>query len=170
MVLRRSHDLAFHPFTFAISYVMQQYLDLRNHGQKLFKPIHAIRFLVYLCETGMEKMVRLIFYVGRWRVSTANSKKLEEMFHAIIAHVRSNPQRYAQLRSAAICSSARKDSSEEGWMWIEEYADQEAMDAFYKAIKEDKTFLEIHDKQYDFWRLIVDGSFNDEVYAERVRF
>jgi hypothetical protein len=30
------------------------------------------------------------------------------------------------------------------------------MDAFYKALEEDKTFLEIHDKQYDFWHLIVD--------------
>ena len=55
-------------------------------------------------------------------------------------------------------------------MWVEEYADQEAMDAFYKALKEDKTFLEIHDKQYGFWRLIVEDSFKDEVYTERVRF
>jgi hypothetical protein len=49
-------------------------------------------------------------------------------------------------------------------------ADLEAMDAFYKAIKEDKAFVEIHDKQYDFWRLVVEGSFKDEVYTERVRF
>ena len=55
-------------------------------------------------------------------------------------------------------------------MWVEEYADQEAMDAFYKALKEDKTFLEIHDKQYDFWHLIIKDSFKDEVYTERVRF
>jgi hypothetical protein len=113
---------------------------------------------------------KLIFYVGRWRVPAANSKKLEEMFHAILTHVRSNPRVYPQLRSAVICSSVEMDSSEENWMWVEEYADQEAMDAFYKAIKEDKKFLEIHDKQYDFWRLIVDGSFNDEVYVERARF
>jgi hypothetical protein len=69
-----------------------------------------------------------------------------------------------------ICSSVEKGSSEENWMWVEEYADQEAMDAFYKATKEDKRFLEIHDKQYDFWHLIVEGSFKDEVYTERVRF
>lgn len=69
-----------------------------------------------------------------------------------------------------ICSSVEAGSSEEEWMWVEEYADREAMDAFYKAIKEDKTFLEIHDKQYNFWRLIVEGSFKDEVYTERVRF
>jgi hypothetical protein len=99
-----------------------------------------------------------------------NSKKLEEMFRALITHVRSNRQTYPQLRSAVICSSVEAGSSEEEWMWVEEYADREAMDAFYKAIKEDKTFLEIHDKQYNFWRLIVEGSFKDEVCTERVRF
>jgi quinol monooxygenase YgiN len=88
----------------------------------------------------------LIIYSARWRVPAANSKKLEEMFRALITHVRSNQQTYSQLRSAVICSSARPESSEEDWMWVEEYADREAMDAFYKAIKEDKTFLEIHDE------------------------
>lgn len=125
---------------------------------------------VYLCETGMEGMMRSIFYLARWRVPTANSKKFEEMIHALVTHLRSNPQTYPQLRSAVYCSSPGRKPSEEDWMWVEEYADQEAMDAFYKAIKEDKTFLEIHDKQYGFWRLIVDGSFEDEVYSERVRF
>jgi myosin-crossreactive antigen len=75
-----------------------------------------------------------------------------------------------QKKLEQLCSSARIESSEEDWMWVEEYSDREAMDAFYKAIKEDKTFLEIHDKEYDFWRLIVDGSFKDKVYTERVRF
>ena len=55
-------------------------------------------------------------------------------------------------------------------MWVEEYADREAYDAFYKALEEDKTFLEIHDKQYDFWRLIVEGSFKGELFTERARF
>jgi myosin-crossreactive antigen len=68
-----------------------------------------------------------------------------------------------------ICSST-KEESEEDWMWVEEYADQEAMDAFYKALDGDKTFMEIHDKQYDFWHLIVKDSFKSEVYTERVRF
>jgi myosin-crossreactive antigen len=69
-----------------------------------------------------------------------------------------------------ICSSAQGGPSEEAWVWVEEYADREAYDAFYKALEEDKTFLEIHDKQYDFWRLIVEGSFKDELYTERARF
>jgi hypothetical protein len=42
--------------------------------------------------------------------------------------------------------------------------------SFYKTLKEDKTFLEIHDEQYDFWRLIVEGCFKDELYTERARF
>ena len=111
----------------------------------------------------------MLTYIGRWRVPEANNKKLEEMFHAILTHVRSNREKYPQLQSCVICSSARKESSEEDWMWVEEYADQGAMDAFYKALEEDKTFLEIHDKQYGFWRLIVDGSFKGEVYTERAR-
>jgi hypothetical protein len=39
-----------------------------------------------------------------------------------------------------------------------------------KALEEDKTFLEIHDEKYDFWRLVVKGSFKDELYTERARF
>jgi hypothetical protein len=112
----------------------------------------------------------LLIYIGRWRVPAANSKKLEEMFRAILAHVRSNRERYPQLRSAVICSSVEAESSEEDWLWVEEYADREAYEAFYRELKEDKTFLEIHDKQYDFWRLIVDGSFKGELYTERARF
>jgi hypothetical protein len=120
-------------------------------------------------ETELEEKVRLIFYVGRWRVPAANSKKLEERFHTLLTHVRAYPQRYSQLRSAIVCSSVRPESSEEYWMW-EGYTDREAMDAFYKALKEDKGFLEIHDKKYNFSRPIVDGSFRDEVYMERARF
>lgn len=112
----------------------------------------------------------MLIYIGRWRVPAANSKKLEEMFRAICTHLRSNRQRYPQLRSAVICSSGQGLSSEEAWVWVEEYADREAYDAFYKALEEDKTFLEIHDKQYDFWRLIVEGSFKGELFTERVRF
>jgi hypothetical protein len=112
----------------------------------------------------------LLFYVGRWRVPAANSKKLEEMFRALITHVRSNSQRYPQLQSAVICSSVKAGSSEEDWMWVEEYADREAYEAFYKALEEDRTFLEIHDEKYGFWRLIVEGSFNGELYTERARF
>ena len=112
----------------------------------------------------------MLIYIGWWRVPAANSKRLEEMFRAICAHLRSDRAKYPQLRSAVICSSVGTALSEEDWMWVEEYADREAMDAFYKAIKEDKTFLEIHDKQYDFWRLIVNGSFKDGVYTERARF
>jgi len=112
----------------------------------------------------------LLIHIGRWRVSEANSKKLEEMFRAILAHVRSNRERYPQLRSCVICSSVETGSSEENWLWVEEYADREAYDAFYKALEEDETFLEIHDEQYDFWRLIVDGSFKGELYTERARF
>jgi myosin-crossreactive antigen len=69
-----------------------------------------------------------------------------------------------------ICSSVKAGSAEEDWLWVEEYADRDAYEAFYKELEEDKTFLDIHDKQYDFWRLIVGGSFKDEVYTERVRF
>jgi myosin-crossreactive antigen len=69
-----------------------------------------------------------------------------------------------------ICSSVEAASSEEDWLWVEEYADREAYDAFYKALEEDKTFHQIHDKQYDFWHLIVKDSFKGELYAERARF
>ena len=112
----------------------------------------------------------MTIYFARWRVPTANSKKMEETIQAIMRHLRANPQRYSQLRSAIYCSSTRPESSEEDWMWVEEYADQETMDAFYKALKEDKTFLEIHDEKYDFWHLIVKDSFKSELYSERARF
>jgi hypothetical protein len=69
-----------------------------------------------------------------------------------------------------ICSSVKAGSSEEDWLWVEEYADREAYDAFYKAHNEDETFLEIHNEKYDFWHLIVEGSFKGELYTERVRF
>jgi myosin-crossreactive antigen len=69
-----------------------------------------------------------------------------------------------------ICSSVEAGSSEEAWVWVEEYADRDAYDAFYRALEEDRAFLEIHDKKYDFWHLIVEGSFKGELYTERARF
>jgi hypothetical protein len=55
-------------------------------------------------------------------------------------------------------------------MWVEQYANREAYEEFYKALDEDKTFLEIHDKEYDFWHLIVKDSFKSELYTDRARF
>jgi hypothetical protein len=136
--------------------------------KRIMRPPTDIRSFGYYVHWG--RGWRLLMYIGRWRVPAANSKKLEEMFRALITHVRANPQRYPQLRSAVICSSVQNELSEEDWMWVEEYADREAYDAFYKALEEDKTFLEIHDKQYDFWRLIVEGSFKGELFTERARF
>jgi myosin-crossreactive antigen len=68
-----------------------------------------------------------------------------------------------------ICSSDKATSSEEDWLWVGEYVDREAYDAFYKALEEDKTFLEIHNEKYDFWHLIIDGSFKGELFTEMVR-
>jgi hypothetical protein len=69
-----------------------------------------------------------------------------------------------------ICSSVEAGSSEEDWMWVEEYADRESYEAFYKALEEDKTFLEIHDEKDDFWHLIVKDTFKSKLYTERARF
>jgi hypothetical protein len=112
----------------------------------------------------------LFIYFARWRVPKANSMKLEEMFRVLLTYVRSSRERYPQLRSAIYCSSIKADASEEDWFWVEEYASREDYEAFYKALDDDNEFLEIHNKQFDFWHLIVEGSFNHELYSERVRF
>jgi hypothetical protein len=52
----------------------------------------------------------LLIYIGRWRVPEANSKKLEEMFRAMLTHVRSNREKYRQLQSCVICSSGESGS------------------------------------------------------------
>jgi hypothetical protein len=112
----------------------------------------------------------LLVYLAQWRVPVANSMKLEEMFRVLLSYVRSNRERYPQLRSAIYCSSIKADVSEEDWFWVDEYANREDYEAFYRALDDDKKFLEIHDKQFDFWHLIVEGSFNHKLYSERVRF
>jgi len=112
----------------------------------------------------------LFIYFAQWRVPKVNSIKLEEMIREILIHVRSSRERYPQLQSAVYCSSVNSDASEEDWIWVEEYANREDYEAFYKTLKDDKEFMKIHDKKYDFWHLITKDSFKDGEYLERVRF
>jgi hypothetical protein len=112
----------------------------------------------------------LFIYFAQWSVPITNSIKLEEMFCALLTYVRSNRERYPQLRSAVYCSSVSVDTSDEDWIWVEEYMNREDYEAFYKSLKDDEEFKKIHDKQYDFWHLITKGSFKDREYQERLRF
>ena len=73
--------------------------------------------------------------VTRWRVHASNSKQHLEMWRAIMQHQRANRQRFPYKRSRFF-TMLDSESSEEHWMYIDEYEDREAFDRMYKAAED----------------------------------
>jgi len=78
--------------------------------------------------------------VTRWRVHASNSKKHLEVWRAIMQHQRANRQRVPYKRSRFF-TMVDSESSEEHWMYIDEYEDREAFDRMYKAAEDQPDLL-----------------------------
>jgi hypothetical protein len=104
--------------------------------------------------------------IVRWRVSKENSKKQFELWHEMMEYQKSHPEKVFYTKSRFF-TFTEKGSSEEKWMFLDEYENREDFDKGMKAMKEDPEFVKLSDEFFPKWNaLIIAGSRRREVWTE----
>jgi hypothetical protein len=97
--------------------------------------------------------------IVRWRVLKENSKKQFEFMHWWMDWQRSHPEKFYYTRSR-LFTFAEEGSSEENWMFLDEYEQREDFHKQLKAAREDPELSKVlNDECFPGWDpLIVLGS------------
>jgi hypothetical protein len=102
----------------------------------------------------------MLYDVGQWRVPKANAEKFLEMMNRFVDWQKQNRSKFYYTRSTfGIVKS--EDQSEETWMYIDEYKDQESYDNFNASLQsndpENAAFFKL---KGEFESLIVKNSYS----------
>jgi hypothetical protein len=108
----------------------------------------------------------LFIDIVRWRVKKEDSTKQHEVWREMMEYQKSHPEKVYYIRSRFF-TYTDKESSEENWMFLDEYEDREGFDKWMKATNEDPELLKLEDEFFPKWNpLIVHGSRKTEVWSE----
>jgi hypothetical protein len=112
----------------------------------------------------------LLIEICRWRIARENSEKHLEMWREILDYQRSHPEKFLYSRSR-ILTLADEESSEESWMWIDEYEDRETYDTMTKAIEEDPEVVRKKEEWHSKWDPVrIPGSVKTEVWTPKLDY
>jgi hypothetical protein len=104
--------------------------------------------------------------IVRWRVPKENSKKQFELWREMMEYQKSHPEKVFYTRSRFF-TFTEKGSSQEKWMFLDEYENREDFDKGMKTIREDTEFIKLLDEFFPKWdALIIAGSRKHEVWTE----
>jgi len=104
--------------------------------------------------------------IVRWRVPKENSKKQFEIWREMMDYQRSHPEKVYYIKSRFF-TFTEKGSSEESWMFLDEYKNREDFEKQMKTIKEDPEFIKLSDEFFPKWdALIIAGSRKHEFWTE----
>ncbi len=102
----------------------------------------------------------------RWNVRKENSPRQFEVWREMMDYQRSHPEKVYYTRSRFF-TDAPKDSSEENWMFLDEYESREDYDEWMKATHEDPELVKLMETWFPKWdALVVPGSRKGEVWNE----
>jgi hypothetical protein len=108
----------------------------------------------------------MLLNIMRWRVLKKDSKKQLELWREIMDYQRSHPEKVYYAKSRFF-TFTEKGSSEENWMFLDEYKNREDFDKGMKTLHEDPEFTKLADKFFPKWdALTVAGSKKREVWTE----
>lgn len=112
----------------------------------------------------------LLINIRRWRVPKENSTKQFEFRREVTDYQRSHPDKFHWTKSR-FYTFTEEGSSEEHWMFLDEYDDREAYDKTMKTMREDPEVAKLADAWMPKWDdLIVPGSRKKgEVWTEVLR-
>jgi hypothetical protein len=108
----------------------------------------------------------MLVHVARWRVSKENHEKHLEFWSWWMDLQRSHPEKILYARSR-LFTFTEEGSSEENWMFIDDYEQREDWDKQWKAVREDPELSKIKDeadRKLD--AVIVPGSMKGNVWTE----
>jgi len=108
----------------------------------------------------------LLINIVRWRIPKENSSKQFEVWREMMDYQKTHPERVYYTRSR-FYSSTEEGSSEESWMFLDEYEHREDYDKWMKAVREDPELIRLMDEWFPKWdALIVPWSRKGEVWTE----
>jgi hypothetical protein len=103
----------------------------------------------------------------RWRIPKENSAKHFELWSELwVDYPKSHREKFRFTRSRFF-TFTEEGSSEESWMFLDEYEDQEVYDKQMKALHEDPELVRLLDELFSKLDvLIVPGSMKGQVWTE----
>lgn len=100
----------------------------------------------------------MLINIRRWRVPKENSQKQFEFWREVLDYQRAHPEKFHYTRSR-FYTMTEEGSSEEHWMFLDEYDNREAYDKNMKTMREDPEVVKLADEWFPKWdALIVSGS------------
>jgi hypothetical protein len=111
-------------------------------------------------------LLRMFVNIVRWRVPKENSGRVLDLWSEMMDYQRSHRQYFHYIRSRFFVHLGR-ESSEEDWMFLDEYERREDYDKWMKAVNEDPELIRLTDDFFPKWdALIVPESRKSETWTE----
>jgi hypothetical protein len=108
----------------------------------------------------------MLIDIGRWRILKKDRKKQSELWREMMDYQRSHPEKVFYIRSRFF-TFTEKGSSEENWMFLDEYENREDFDRWMKTVREDPELTKLMDEFFPKWdALIIPNSRKMEVWTE----
>ena len=108
----------------------------------------------------------MLINIGRWRILKKDSKKQFELWREMMDYQKSHPEKVYYTRSRFFIH-AEKGSSEENWMFLDEYENREDFDKWMKIVREDPELTKLMDEFFPKWdALIIPNSRKMEIWTE----
>jgi len=96
----------------------------------------------------------LLVNIRRWRVPRENHKKQFELWNVMLDYQRSHPEKFHYLRSRFYTMS-EEGSSEEHWVFIDEYENREDFDKTMKTFNQDPELIKMSDEFFIKWDALI---------------
>jgi hypothetical protein len=108
----------------------------------------------------------MLINIGRWRILKKNSEKQFELWREMMEYQRSHPEKVCYIRSRFF-TFTEKGSSEENWMFLDEYENREDFDKWMNTVREDPELAKLANEFFPKWNaLIIPKSRKTEVWTE----
>ena len=108
----------------------------------------------------------MLVNIVRWRVPKEHSGRQLEIWREMMDWQRAHPEKVTYARSRFFTFST-EGSSEESWMFLDDYARREDFDRWMQAVREDPELIRLMEKFIPKWdAVIVPGSRQGEVWTE----
>jgi len=92
--------------------------------------------------------------IVRWRIPKEKSKEQLEVWRGMIGYQRSHPETVSLLRSRFF-TSTDEGSSEENWMFLDEYNSREDFERFVKKWDEDPELAKLGEQFFAKWGAVM---------------
>jgi len=108
----------------------------------------------------------LFVNIVRWHIQKENHAKQFEVWREMMDYQKAHPEKVYYTRSRFL-TSTEEGSSEESWMFLDEYRRREDYDRWMRAANEDPDLVRLTEEWFPKWRdLIIPGSRKSEVWDE----